>query len=227
MALTDLATIKRFIGLCHSDTARDEQLEMFRETAEATIKAYVKRDLESQEYTEYYSGTNSQVLVLRQRPVTEVETVHQDDAGFSGFGETPFPSDSLLTAGEDYVLDVDQGSATSKSGILYRINAFWPMADRYRHPNTLSATLGPKFGNIRVVYTAGYTTIPLDLQYAVCWTVVFMSRTIKLAGLIKEEKIGDYSYELFDIYGTRREVAPEIATARQILSRYREPSFLS
>lgn len=224
MALTSLAQIKSFLNICHTDTDRDAWLDSLREAAEANVKAYCKRDFEFQNYTEYYSGNNTRFLVLRQRPVSTIFNVYLDSTG--GFGTTPgsFNSTALLTQGTDYSLQYDTDQFLSSSGVLIRLNGLWPELNREFWVNRLRFESGPHFGNIKITYAAGYETIPQDLQFAVCWIVSFMRRNITVGGLLGSEKIGDYSYELMSprFMGN---MPPELGTARQLLTRYRESSF--
>lgn len=225
MALTDLETIKRLLNIPMDVTVNDVWLDALREAAESNVKTYCKRDFESQIYTDYYSGSNTRYLVLRQRPVTAVTSVYLDHRG--RFGQNPdgsYSSDTLLTNGIDYVLTYDQGTATSACGVLQRVNGVWPEIYREHWTNKVSGEPAPAIGNIKVTYTAGFTTIPMDLQYAVCWIVAFMRRNLPVGGILGSEKIGDYSYSLLNPRSAGL-LPPELATARQILARYREPSF--
>ena len=228
MALTSVARIKAFLGLADSDTSKDAQLDVLRSGAEALIKSYTNRDLESATYTEYYSGNNTYTLVLRNKPVTAITSVHVDATG--NFGQytgtpTPFASATQLTYGTDCVLDYDEGSSQSTSGILYRLNTTWPVMPQVSIWGTLVREISPLRGNVKVVYTAGYTAIPDDLQYAVCYLVSYMRRTAALGGPLQSERIGDYSYQLFDTLNRGFSVnQPELGTVRQILAKYRDPA---
>jgi hypothetical protein len=100
----------------------------------------------------------------------------------------------------------------------------WPEVQRSYTQGKLTNDIGPNFGCVKVVYNAGYVNVPIDIQYAVAWVVSYMRRTLPLAGPIMKETIGDYSYTLGVIpvgnkFGTYH---PDLATARQLLSRYRE-----
>lgn len=224
MSLTTLEQVKYFLNVPQDVTANDMWLDSLREAAEANIKSYCKRDFESQAYTDYYSGNNTRYLVLRQRPVTTVTSVYMDEKG--RFGQNPdgsFASTTLLVEGTDYVLTLDQTS-TSSCGVLQKVGGVWPEIHRQYWHNKISGESAPAIGNIKVTYTAGYTTIPMDLQYACCWIVSFMRRNITIGGQLGKELIGDYSYELLSprFMGN---LPPELATARQVLARYREPSW--
>lgn len=217
MALTTLAQIKAFQGI--TGTASDAQLSALLLAADPILKAYLGRDIESTSYTQFYSGTNTKHLVLRQRPVTAVTNVWVDNNGNFGSG-TGFDSTTLLTAGTDYALQYDQDSTTSRSGILVRINTTWPEVFLNYTFGRLVRETGPALGNIKVQYTAGYTTIPMDLQYAVSMIVAYMKRTAASAANLSAERIGEYSYEIMP--GRWLHGIAELSTAFQILSRYKE-----
>lgn len=224
MALTDLATLKSFLNIPNSNTSSDIWLDSLREAAEASVKAYCKRDFESQSYTEYHNGNNTRHIVLRQRPVTEISSIYLDTSAYYGTNpDGAFGSDTLLTSGIDYALKFDQ-STTSSCGVVIRINGVWPSNQREHWLHKISPQVGPAYGNIKVTYTAGYSTIPMDLQYAVCYLVSFMKRNINIGGQLGSERIGDYSYELLSprFIGN---APPELTTSRQILARYREISW--
>ncbi len=224
MALTDLETVKRLLNVPMDVTDNDVWYDALREAAEAIVKNYCKRDFESQAYTDYYSGSGTRYLVLRQRPVTAISSVYLDERG--RFGQNPdgsFSSATLLVNGQDYVLTFDQGTTTSSCGVLQRTVGVWPEIPRQYWFNKVAGENAPPMGNVKVTYTAGYATIPMDLQYAVCWTVSFMRRSLPVGGILGSEKIGDYSYGILNPRAADK-LPPELATARQILSRYREPS---
>lgn len=221
MALTTIAKIKSFLNIPSSVTGSDEWLDALRVAAEKSIKTYCKRDFEVATYTEYFSGNSTQYLTLKQKPVISVTSVHQDQASYFGTGTDPFPAASLLTQGVDYALDVDK-DGISHSGILLRLNCTWYEVPRAVYRGYLTPEITPAFGSIKVVYSAGYSTIPVDLQYAVAYLVAFMRRTVPIGGVLQSETIGDYSYDL-----GRKPLPgyhPEIGTIRQLLSRYRDIS---
>lgn len=212
--LTTLETLRIVLGA----TPSDAELTFYGEAAQDAVRKYCDRDFNSQSYTHYFNGTNTQRLVLRQTPVTAVSSVHVDVQGYFGTGTDPFNSLTALTSGRDYVLDVD-GTTTSKSGILFRIGAVWPMLNRVVPVAHLAADIGPAWGNIKVVYTAGYATVPLDLQMATTTVAVQLRNIVRLGGdKVQKETIGDYSYTLYE----RMNSGPELGSVRTTLARYKE-----
>lgn len=224
MALTTLSKIKQLLNIPFDSTDKDIWLDSLRTAAESTIKTYCKRDLEYGSYTEFYDGNNTRSLILRQRPVVSVTNVWEDHRGYSGQNpDVDFDSTNLLEQGIDWMLDLDKGGIVSHSGILIRLGTYWSEVPRTYWRNKLVQEKVPSYGSIKVQYTAGYQTIPMDLQYAVCYLVSYMRRTIGMGGTMLSEKIGDYSYELF-MGNWRGDKPPEIATVKQLLARYREVS---
>ena len=76
MALTTLADLKTYLGI--SDSSEDALLNLLIADADAAILGYIGRTIEQATLTEYYSGDGPQMLVLKQRPVTAVTSVHVD-----------------------------------------------------------------------------------------------------------------------------------------------------
>jgi len=224
VALTTVAKIKGYLGIPAANTSQDTWLTALQPAAEAVVSEFTGRRFESQNYTEFYNGNNRRELALRWRPVTAVASVYLDYAGAFGHNpSSPFPASTLLADGVSYVLDWDGPNAVqSRSGLLLRLNTVWPELPRsYSAPRSLTLDTGPLYGNIKVTYTAGYVTVPEDIQYAVAFLCSYMKRTIPQGGNVVEERIGDYSYALAD--GRRHEwQMPELATINQILSRYKE-----
>ena len=143
--------------------------------------------------TEYYNGTGGLKLLLRHRPVFTTPTivVHLDSGAYYGSVTGSFAGTSALTYGTDFSLKIDQEDGTSRSGILIRINEFWPKPQS-RQAGFLSPFLGESFGNIRITYTAGFTVDMLPAQIrAACNLLIARMRAILPVGM----EIGSESYE--------------------------------
>lgn len=196
------------------------QIAALLPAADQAVKTYLQRDIEYQTYTEYLTGNNQQRITLRQTPVAAITNLWVNDSGYFGMNtDSPFDETTLLTQGQHYVLDIDQSDGSSLSGIIFRIGAIWPIIARLVATNLLSPFQGPCLGNIKVEYSAGYQTIPADLQFAVALTANFMKRTINYGGLMLEnERLGDYAYSLLvnPLY------MQQAGSILQILGRYKE-----
>jgi hypothetical protein len=224
MALTTLANIKTLLGI--TSTKDDAQLTALQGAAEQILKSYCNQNFEKATYTEFYSGNDRKEIVLRQRPVLSITGVWVDFDGHFGAGtDTPFSSDTKLTAGTDYnlVLDGTWGnSAVSRCGILLRERTVWSQIPRVYVPGKLQPESFQSYGSIKVVYVAGFDPIPQDLQQAVAFLVAYLRRNLKLGGILTSEKLGSYSYALA---APGLDDSVELGTARQIASKYREVAF--
>lgn len=216
MALTTRANIKTLIGV--SDTSLDDVIDLLIPQADAMIKGYLKRDIEQATYTDFYSGTGNRILTLNQVPVQSVTSVHLDSDGYYGDGTDAFPASSVLVEGTDFVLRKDDNTATelSKSGILYRIGNAW-LKPNARYGSQLSSSPGLAMGNIKVVYVAGWATVPADIQFAANKLVTSMIESRSKSGRLQSENIEDYSYTLV----SAEEEAQALDSVKGSLTRYK------
>src|SRR3712207_6297795 len=83
-------------------------------TADAAVKRWLKRNPELTSYTEYYSGTGTQDLRLKQYPVTSITGVWVDAGGYHGQKVGGFGAGTQLTQGDNFIL-------LASSGILRRV----------------------------------------------------------------------------------------------------------
>lgn len=129
------------------------------------------------------------VLQLPQMFVRSITSVYEDVNAKAGQGSNDFPAATLLTAGTEYWLDVDE-TGLSRSGFLIREAGTWS-----RRPRT-----------IKVTYVAGLTAAELESDYSdikdlICEEVQMrfqraksMQGTAGAGGRIKSESIGgEYS----------------------------------
>lgn len=217
--LTSLAQIKSFLNIPGSDSTQNPQLTGLQFAAEAIINSRLKRNLEPASYTEYHAGNSQRAIILKNRPVISITSVFEDFQAYYGYNPTSFGPTTLLTPGIHYTLDLDTGTNESRSGLLIRIGGVWMEAGRVYYPGKLASEIGPTYGNLKITYIAGYSIIPMDIQYAVCLLVSSMKRNVMFGTEVSMEKIGEYTYELFD---KSRQRDPLIASVDQILSQYRE-----
>lgn len=186
MALTSTNSVKLYLGI--TSNAEDPFFDATVIQVDALIKRYLGQNIESASYTEYYGGNNDYCLALRQGPVTAITSVHLDAYGFYGMASDPFPSGTALTAGVDY--------AFAGGRRLMRLNGVWP-GIRRRTAGMLSAALEPALGNIKVVYTAGYASVPADLTLAANILVGLIRQDREQGGgTLTSESYEGYSYSL-------------------------------
>lgn len=136
--ITTAAKVKSFFNI--QGTNLDTEIGYAIERVTKEIQNYCGRDLFSAQVTEYYNGEGQNVLFLNQYPVTAISSIHDDT-------DRVFGSDTLLDS-DDYIFI--SGSPDSEAGIL-RLDG---------------GAFCKGFANIKVVYTAGYSTIPADLEEA-------------------------------------------------------------
>ena len=165
MALTTLMSVKSQGGIPAADTSRDGQIRILIDGITSLVKQQLNREIESAEYTEYYSGDGSPFLLLRQYPVTSVSLVCLDDAGYFGAAPGGFDSSLNLVEGVDYAL-MSGVAGLGATGTLRRIGTTW-----HRYPSRAIGVIqnlpGIPSGNIKVQYTAGFDVVPPAIVMAV------------------------------------------------------------
>lgn len=218
MAIASVTEFKTHLGI--SGTASDSLYQTYLDQASAIITRKTGLTFTSAEATEFYQGTGTNQLVLRRRPVTAIGSVYVDDSAYFGFASGAFGSSTLLTAGTDYALAIES-SAFSKSGILYRIGDIWPHTTQRLGSELVGGEM-PGLGNIKITYTAGYSTTPDDLKLA----GILLARVIMLSSsnggqLVQSESLEYYSYTLKG----NAEAASDIHSVNAIVNAYREFNF--
>lgn len=143
--LVDLDEMKSYLGFTDADADRDEQLGLFINLVSSLAEQYAERAFIEQEYTEYYNGPAGPVLALRHYPVTDDETTIdiREDVGRDFTDDTVVDSDDLFV--------------NQEAGLITRVSWDWSAGRRI----------------IKVVYSAGYTTIPYALRLSVMEGVAY------------------------------------------------------
>jgi gp6-like head-tail connector protein len=232
--------VKQFVGI--TSNTEDARIELLLTYANAEIKEFVGRDLEQATYTEYYSGDGRPILQLRQRPVTNVTSIHVDNDAYYQQGVDPFPASTQLTPGTDYAIVHDMtlldGNVASRRGHIERIKGVWPLVSHaHWNPAWIEQWGGgwngklahepgfPRGGNIRIVYQAGYSAVnmPKDLELAVGLYVSLLRRTAEFGGgQPQSERLGNYQYSLFGPAPVGSAGGEQWASVHKVLKRYRE-----
>jgi hypothetical protein len=153
-------------------------------------------------YTEYYSGNGKPQFVLRESPVSSISSLYFDPAGYYGDQSGGFADSTQLTEGVDFVLKRDRAAENecSYSGIVVRING-----EIWHRPAVVSRGLmalstGDPFGNIKVTYTAGYSTLPTAVVLATNQIVAQLRRNAVMGGPVKQESyLSEASYVALDV----------------------------
>lgn len=109
------------------------------------IEKYISRPVKAQTFTEYYSGDDSGVLLLRKWPVISVTSIHVD-------AEREFGSDTLMES-SNYFVDTDSDTSIGTVEI-------------YKYDGSYPSWFSKGVRNIKVVYQAGWLVAPAPLKHA-------------------------------------------------------------
>lgn len=139
MALTTLSKVKSHLGMKESDTQFDAKVTVYLDAASDAIESMCQRKFAAADYTELFHGNRGDTLVPFQYPINSIDEIRVD------YTRTWTDPSTLIDA-TAYGFSTDGLAITRYTGI-------WPLGK----------------DNIRVVYNAGYTVIPNDLQLAVLW----------------------------------------------------------
>lgn len=212
--LTTVAALKTHLGITGS--TEDTLLGQILDGIDWAVARFTGRahkpgshPFSSIEHTEYYDGNGQQFLILKRRPATAIDSVHVDASGYYGHGASAFAAATELTLGTHFAPTSLEESEQNGSQLL-RIGTHWPRG----------------MGNIKVVYTAGYTTMPADIVLAVHQIAAAVRHAASegLGGPIKSERFGEYSYQLMeggsDGRGSSNTV--DITGAAMIIASYRD-----
>lgn len=165
--LTNLSEYLAAVGLTTvSDTEATKWLQ-FLFAAESYLRRVCGRQFTYGTYTEYPLADWTDAIKLRETPVESITSLYLDR-------DRVFGSDTLLTAGTDYLLEVDKPDGLAHAGFVRRLNSFW-QGDRQRPIGLLSFKQVPAVGILKVVYVAGYKLVPYDLKAAV-WELTTFHR---------------------------------------------------
>jgi hypothetical protein len=146
-AMTTLATAKTYLKIPTLEVGQDPMIELFINAASDDIERYCQRQFKSQSYTEYHHGRNQNILLFQQYPVTAVSELRIDfQAEFTA-------SDTLIPAA-DYRIGDDSNTLVLVSGQVFSKGV----------------------NNVRVMYTAGFATIPSSIENACLWIVTYYNR---------------------------------------------------
>ena len=185
--LVSLADYKTYAGL--SGTSQDSQLTMYLGMASGFVRNACGRDptngFELTARTEKYNGTGIESFRTVEKPITVLTSVSWLDADGTA---------TAITA-TDYRWEPD-GIITWAAAYRGPVAGFGDYGRSYYGLNVC-----PNWGNepqsIQVVYTAGFSTIPADLQWVVCQIVDAMRANAGSNSGMKSESTGAQSYTRF------------------------------
>ncbi len=223
MSIITLDYLKTQLGI--TGTSEDALLTQLLDQVTSIIENETHRKFSGVTTTEYYDGDGTDRLVLRNTPVQSITSIYEDVDGYAGAGDSPFGADTLLTAGEDYVLDTQDGTA-SNSGIVYRINGVWRRSASHRQDSVgphVVPYASPSRGSIKVTYTYGYSTVPDEIKLAAANLVGSLRRSAKLGKPINSFSLDYFSVQLEG--SSASEASAALESTNRILARYRKPVF--
>lgn len=218
--MSDLITLSDWQTQRGMPNVTSPQESLIISQCSARIEEFLGRTLLRTNYTEILSGNGTQEITLKNRPVLVTGlTVLQDDQSYWGQAPNAFdPVANLLVQGVDYGLKVDQPDGTSRCGILVRLQRVWTRPPVYRG-GVIDPTYQQGSGNIQVQYTAGYATIPLDIQQACMSLCAVVKSRARLGEAFEQESRENYSYRLRPL--VRAAFAGLPADTLGVLARYR------
>ncbi len=164
MALVTTAQLMVEAGVPYSNLPLRARYDALRIGVEQAVKSYCKWELEQATATDYPDGNGQPDLPLRRPYVSSVTSVYLDSTGYYGQSNNAFPAASLLTAGTDYALVLDDGS-DARGGRLRRLGLgnywYWPSDLIYaQYPGGITYAPPPWWpvgsGNLKVTYTFGF-----------------------------------------------------------------------
>ena len=182
MALTTVANVKEHCGIPAADTTEDNFLTPLVDQVLDALATRFNRAIESATFTEYYDGDGDEVdriLQLDNRPVTAVTSVHIDSKAYYGQGTDPYPAASLITEGVDFAVP-RKDESEKNAGQLVKIRGIWKAG----------------LGNIKVVYVAGYTTVPPQLELVANQLCALVRNSAEYGGLVEAGTVGKEAFKL-------------------------------
>lgn len=187
MLYSDLREVRKILELDDRNTQEDAKLNFFISQASEWISEFLGRgDIGYKERTEYYNGSGTAKLLLRQRPVFATPTIQVwiDTGGYWGSVSGSFDSNDALTYGTDFALQIDQDDGiSSRCGILWARKRYWPRPS-VRQQGYLSPFIGQDHGSIKITYWAGYTVDALPEAFrTACNTLVARMRYLFPLGM--------------------------------------------
>ncbi len=172
--IVDIADIVTMLGVGSTITEANRALiTMLKSFVENDVRSYLRTDLTQATYTHYlpnrkvivesepmlwvenkrvtnrWATAEGDVLQLPQLFARSITSIYEDCNAKGNQQAGDFPVASLLTAGTDYFLDIDE-SGLARASQVRRIGTLWS-----RYPRT-----------IKVTYVAGFTAAEIDATYS-------------------------------------------------------------
>ena len=185
--LINLAYVYPFVGVTN-DSSKDAILTVLIDGASDVINGYLNRNLLSQSYSEFYDFSQpDRTLVLRQFPVTALSQITLYDEGVA-----------TVVDGSNFIWEAN--------GLV-----------QFSPSSTFGWWFPQGFQSVQANYTAGYSSVPNDIQLACAMVIQRTFFNIARNPLIASERLGDYSAT----YKSAIEIELLSPDVRAILSKYR------
>ncbi|MEW6006121.1 MAG: head-tail connector protein [Stygiobacter sp.] len=134
-----LEEYKRYLKI--QNITYDEELQNIINAVETKVEQFLNRNLLAQDYVEYYDGSGSELLILRNIPVNSV---------------------SKIEYYEGRINNVDIWTEWTQDNQYSRL-----LIPKEKHGIILEGGIFIKgIQNFRITYNAGYTTLPYDINLA-------------------------------------------------------------
>lgn len=166
-ALTTLNMAKTYLKIPLAETSKDSLIELWINAASQAIESECDRKLKAQSITEHHHGRKTNFALLREWPINSVTEVRLDS-------KAVFTDASTLVPVDDYRIADD-------NNCVVFLNRSVPMG----------------YNNLRIIYNAGYATVPSDLEHACLWMVFWYDRMRTADDIGKTSKSkGDESFSM-------------------------------
>lgn len=185
---TELVSTSELRAYIQAPTGYDTVLASIKASVEQWVKTYCRDPFLVAARTEYHDGNGQSVLRLKHFPITDLSSINID-------GDRLFADATLVD--EDDIIESDESAA---QGYVELKGGTFPVGQK----------------NVKVVYSAGHSTIPADIKHAVLIMCAreFMLQDKKLTGQTSQN-LGDKTINL------NLEEIPR--NAWDILQRYQRP----
>lgn len=170
------------LWLSINDTNHDTIIAALILSVDSFVNMYCNRTIEAASYTHYFDGNGSKEMFLPEYPINSITSIHDDT-------ERAFGAAALI-ASTDYVFYKESGRV-----VLFQGGYF---------------TEG--FQNIKVVYNAGYSSVPAAIEQAAKEIVAYMF------------KIGKTKMRTVSVEEEVQQFLDENDHVRRILDSYRKPA---
>jgi hypothetical protein len=164
-ALTTIDAALEYLGVKTNDENRIGKIKQCINGASWYCNSYTKRQLLSRAHTDYYNGGGISMIMLNNYPCTTLTSVYDDLDRVYG-ADTLIAADDLVVMPNDLLYTVVYDGGTFMNGVK----------------------------NVKVTYTAGYSTIPYDLEQACLGIVgIYFHHTDEKMLSVQSRSLGDGS----------------------------------